>query len=95
MYEDCKNNLYHHVALTMTNGEMLDGIIENVEPNQVTMLVGEDVMEREDELDRQFGGFGRRRFRRFRRRVFPLATIAALTLLPYYTPIYYPYPYYY
>ena len=67
--------------------------------------------EREDQSDdqRQYHGYGhpsyghhgyghhgyRRRFRRFRRKAYPLANLAALSLLqyPYVTPPY-PYPYY-
>lgn len=63
-------------------------------PNEnITVLVGEDVMESEsDELeDRQFYGYGRprrRRFRRFRRQLVPLAFLTALSLLPYSYPYY-------
>ncbi len=102
----CKQYMYHHVVLSMTDGRTFDGIIENVGNDRVTVLVGEDVMERETEGEedfRYYGGYGygygrpRRRFRRFRRDVFPLATLAALALLPYAAPYpYYPpyYPYY-
>ncbi|MBY6037865.1 hypothetical protein KUV80_14425 [Fictibacillus nanhaiensis] len=46
--------------------------------------------------------YGRPRYRRFYRQIFPLATLAALSLYPYYQPYpyppypypYYPYPYY-
>lgn len=105
LHDDCKRNLYHHVTLTMTDGSIFDGIIENVDTDRITVLVGEDVMERESESEnekeadqRQYYGFGRprRRFRRFRRRGFPLASLAALALLPYVIPLPYPspYPYY-
>ncbi|MFD1040441.1 small nuclear ribonucleoprotein [Virgibacillus byunsanensis] len=101
--DDCRRYMYHHVVLTFSDGSSVDGIIEDVDGNRVTVLVGEDVMEREDnELDdRQFYGYGRprRRFRRFRRQFLPLAALTALSLLPYapypyYYPPYYPYPYY-
>ncbi|WNF35663.1 hypothetical protein RJD24_14535 [Bacillaceae bacterium IKA-2] len=103
LYDDCKRNLYHHVNLTMTDGSFFDGIIENVDPDRITVLVGEDVMERESENEsesdqRQYYGYGhrpRRRFRRFRRRTFPLATLGALALLPYIDPYLYQYPYQY
>lgn len=101
LYDKCQKYLYHHVTLTMSNGSSFDGIIEDMGNDQITVLVGEDVMEREsDELDdRQFyGGYGRprrRRFRRFRRQVLPLAFLTALSLLPYSYPVYPPYyPYY-
>jgi hypothetical protein len=101
--DKCKKYLYYHVTLTMTDGSTFDGIIDNVEPDRITMLVGEDVMGRDDDDDdndnghRQYGQYGyprpRRRFRRFRRRAFPLANLAELLLLPY--PYYYSYPYSY
>ncbi|MGJ9386184.1 small nuclear ribonucleoprotein [Salipaludibacillus sp. CF4.18] len=105
LHDECKNHMYYHVTLTMTDGSTFDGIIENVDMDNITVLAGEDVMERESEGDESdtrqyYGPFGRprRRFRRFRRRGFPLASLAALALLPYIAPPpypYYPYPYYY
>ncbi|AJD90175.1 hypothetical protein JMA_08580 [Jeotgalibacillus malaysiensis] len=76
-HDECKKHMYYHVILTMTDGSYVDGIIEDVDWDSVSMLTGEDVMEDElenwDEMDtRQFyGGYGypRRRLRRFRRRV--------------------------
>ncbi|MFC0558913.1 hypothetical protein [Halalkalibacter alkalisediminis] len=107
VHDQCKNYQSYHVTLTMTDGRTMDGIIDNVTMDHVSVLVGEDVMDREEETEsdtRYYGGFGgygvpRRRFRRFRRFDFPLATIAALALLPYIAPPpaypYYPYyPYY-
>lgn len=86
----------YHVIITMKDGSSFDGIILDVGSDNVSILAGEDVMEREnDEDNRQFyGGYyrPRRRFRRFRRRNFPIASLAALALLPYIAP--YPYPYY-
>lgn len=104
LYDECKKCMYYHTNLTMTDGTSYDGIIENVDPDRIIVLVGEDVMEGENENkaegQRQYHNFGygrpRMRFRRFRRQAFPLATLAALSLLPY--PIYappYPYPFYY
>lgn len=110
LYDECKKCMYYHANLTMTDGTSYDGIIENVDPDRIIVLVGEDVMEGENENKpeaegkRQYHNYGyghghgypRRRFRRFRRQAFPLATLAALSLLPYpyYSPPY-PYPYYY
>ncbi len=104
LHDDCQRHLNYHVTLTMADGTTLDGIIEHVDMDRITVLVGEDVMERESENEnasdeRQYYGFGygrpRRRFRRFRRRQFPLASLAALALLPYIIPpAPYPYPYY-
>ncbi|MHC1682664.1 MAG: hypothetical protein AB6733_06920 [Clostridiaceae bacterium] len=100
LQDQCKRSLYYHSILTMTDGSTFDGIVENVDADSITVLVGEDVMEQEGmnryDEQRQFYGYGRprRRFRRFNRRKFPLATLAALSLLqyPYILP---PYPYFY
>jgi hypothetical protein len=102
LHDECRKHMYYHVNLTMKDGSTFDGIIENVEMDSITVLVGEDVMELESEHDsdtRQYYGYGRprRRFRRFRRRRFPIGSLAALALLPYIVPPpypYYPYPYY-
>ena len=99
LHDECKRCLYYHTTLTMTDGSTFDGIIENVDTDRIIVLVGEDVMEEESENQsdeqRQYYGYGRprRRFRRFRRKAFPLATLAALSLLPY-PYIAPPYPYY-
>ncbi|MDL4842969.1 hypothetical protein [Aquibacillus rhizosphaerae] len=114
MHDHCHKYMHHHVMLNSTDGSSFDGIIVNVDVNNVTVLIGEDVMEREDQqqgLNRQYGdydgyGYGdnddygrprrRRRYRRYRPRTFPLASLAALSLLPYFSPGYNPYypPYY-
>lgn len=103
LHDQCLKCLYYHTTLTMTDGSTLDGIIENVDKDRIIVLVGEDVMEQEDDNEagqqRQYQGYGygrrpRRRHRRFRRKAFPLATLAALSLLPY-PYIAPPYPYYY
>ncbi len=89
MRDECKRSMYYHIILTMTDGSMFDGIIENVDTDNVTMLVGEDTMEKENENEvtqqTQYGGYHRprRRFRRFRRRRFPLNLIAELFHVPY------------
>ncbi|WP_087971609.1 hypothetical protein [Oceanobacillus rekensis] len=105
LYDECKRLMNYHVTLSMADGTTMEGIIQNVDRDNIDVLVGEEVMERgsEDENEndtRQFyaGGYGRPRrgFRRFRRRRFPLASLAALALLPYIAPTpypYYPYPY--
>lgn len=101
LHDQCKKNMHFHVILIMKDGSMMDGIIENVEPDRVIVLVGEDVMDmgREDEnesnMERQFFnpgrrpmGMGGRRFRRFRRRQFPFGRLAAVSLLehPFFAP---------
>jgi hypothetical protein len=112
IYGKCTKYMYHHVMFTMNNGSSFDGIVESVEPDRITVLVGEDTQDPGslDLANRQYNGYDndnddygygygrpRRRYRRFRRQVLPLATIAALSLLPYISPYpYYPpyYPYY-
>ena len=89
LHDKCKKHAYYHVVVTMKDGSMHDGIIEDVDMDGVNMLVGEDVME--DDLEDQYDqerqyhmyGYPRRRFRRFRRRRFPLASLLALSLLPF------------
>ena len=99
--DKCKKYLYYHIILTMTDGRKFDGIIENVDANGITMLVGKDVMDKESgnqsENQRQYYDYDRPvgRFRRFNRNSFPLNTLAEIALLPYIAPPIYPYyPYY-
>ncbi|WP_181350676.1 hypothetical protein [Thalassobacillus sp. CUG 92003] len=94
IHDQCKRYTYYHVIISMSDGNSVDGIIIDVDDHSITVLVGEDV---EHEEERQFyGGYGRRRARRFGRRTFPLAALTALALFPYFTPYYPPYyPYYY
>ncbi|EOR20487.1 hypothetical protein A500_16815 [Clostridium sartagoforme AAU1] len=100
LYDQCKKNLYYHSILTMTDGSVVDGIIEDVDNDSIVVLVGEDVMEQDDNepnnQQRDFYRRPRRRYRRFRRRRFPLGNLAALSLLayPFYAPPYPYYPYY-
>lgn len=97
LYNQCTKLMNYHVILTMNDGSQFDGIIEDVDGDTVMVLVGEDVMPEEAEFNlqdnRQYGG--PIRYRRFRRRAFPLAALAALSLIayPYYAPPYYPYYY--
>lgn len=98
--DQCEKYAYYHIILTLTDGRKIDGIIEKVDADGINMLVGEDVMEKENENaseeQRQYSNYGynrpRRRFRRFNRRYYPLNTLAQIALLPYITPP--PYPYY-
>ncbi|MBK1812741.1 hypothetical protein JHL18_19145 [Clostridium sp. YIM B02505] len=99
LHDQCKKSMYFHAVFTMTDGSTFDGMIEDVDMNRVSVLIGEDVMEQDDEnqydQQRQYYNYGRprRRYRRFRRRAFPLNALAALALLPYHY-IAPPYPYY-
>ncbi|MDF2612425.1 MAG: hypothetical protein K0S71_211 [Clostridia bacterium] len=109
LFDTCRKMMSYHTVLRMKDGTEIDGIIISVEPDHVNLLVGEDVMYREDEngngnneqrqysnlYSNQYGNqYGnRRRVRRFRRRQIPLAELLLLSLLPY--PYYSPpYPYY-
>ncbi len=98
MYDECKRLSNYHVIFKMKDGSMFDGIIESVEPDKVIILMGEDVMDKE--LENQSGQQRQynspRRYRRFRRRTFPIANLIGLSLLayPYYAPPYPYYPYY-
>ena len=95
MYDECKRLMNYHTIFTMKDGTTFDGIIESVEQDRVIILVGEDVIDQKCEnqynQQRQYGP--PRRYRRFRRRAFPLGALIGLSLLayPYYAP---PYPYY-
>lgn len=98
LHDECEKYLAYHVVLKMADGSTVDGIIQKVDKDRIVILVGEDVMEEEENQVNQqrqpFGGHQRRRFRRFRPRTFPLGALAALTLLqyPYVIP---PYPYFF
>ena len=103
LYDNCKKYMYYGATLIMTDGSTFDGIIENVDGDNVWVLIGEDVIDKENEgnsnQQRQYGRYGYNpRFRRYRRRNFPLSALAEVALLPYIAPPvpypYYPYPYY-
>ena len=68
---------------------MFDGIIEHVDRSYVTVLVGEDMVDKEckNQNNKRQSGFSRR-YRRYRRRAIPLSSLIALSLLayPYTTP---------
>lgn len=97
LHDKCQRNMFFHIVLKLKDGSVIDGIIEKVEPERIIILVGEDVMEEdENREDRQIfgGGRPRRRFRRFRRRGIPIGALAALSLLQYPYPPYHNYYYY-
>lgn len=83
LHDMCKRYMNYHTFFTMKDGSTFDGIIESVDKDYVIVLVGEDVIDQgcgnEFDEQRQFGH--PRRFRRFRRRVFPLSALATLLLL--------------
>lgn len=100
MHGKCKKHMNYHVLMQTKDGNLMDGIIEEVDEHQVTMLVPEEVAGGEQgesvPQERQNGyggGYGfRPRYRRYRRRSFPLVDLISLYLYPYYYPHY---PYYY
>ncbi|MCQ6275715.1 hypothetical protein JMM81_12175 [Bacillus sp. V3B] len=84
----CMQYMNFHIIAQMNDGSQMEGIIDDVDDEGVTMLVPEDI----EEDTRQFGyggygGYGRRRFRRYRRRRFPFFLFGF--------PFFYPYPFYY
>ncbi|MGX4599549.1 hypothetical protein [Faecalimicrobium sp. JNUCC 81] len=83
LYDECKRLMNYHTFFTMKDGTTFDGIIESVDRDYVIVLVGEDVIDKgcgeQYDENRQFGR--PRRFRRFRRRVFPLSALGTLILL--------------
>ncbi|CEO06835.1 hypothetical protein [Paraclostridium sordellii] len=79
--DKCRQLMNYHVVFTLRDGSMLDGIIEGVDDDNVTMLVGEDMVEGEGEGNQR--QFGPRRFRRYRRRRVPFSRLVGLSLLAY------------
>lgn len=88
--DECKRLMSYHAVFKMKDGSIFDGIIESVDPDNVNVLVGEDVMD--SDFENQYRQLGSpMRFRRFRRRSIPLAGLVALSLLqyPYYAPLFF------
>ncbi|UOQ92875.1 hypothetical protein MUO14_21110 [Halobacillus shinanisalinarum] len=101
--EKCKKYMQYHVMGQMTDGSHVEGIITNMDENNVEMLVPEEVDG--SKVNRQFGywndyndyddydyddGYnGYRRYRRYRRRRFPYRFFRRLFRYPYYYPYYY------
>ena len=77
----CGRYKNYYVIAFLADGSQMEGIIDDVDEDGMTLLVPEVIDENEldYEMDRLYGGFGgyggyggyRRRFRRFRRRRFP------------------------
>ncbi|USK71338.1 hypothetical protein [Peribacillus asahii] len=89
---DCRKYMNYHVQAKMRDGSEIEGIITDMDENDVEMLVPEEVDEAEVNNNRQQYGYGRRRFRRFRRRRFPFVNFVIVVPYPYYYP-YSPYGY--
>jgi hypothetical protein len=83
LHDKCGKLMDCHVIFTMRDGSMFDGIIEGVDRDNVTVLVGEDIVDQEGESERNKRQFGPRRFRRYRRRVVPFSRLVGLSLLAY------------
>lgn len=95
MHEICKKHMYRYVIVTMTNGAVYDGIVENVDDDNLYLAVPLGGMDQEQMraflpygypypyYGYPYPGYvyGRRRFAR---QVLPLAGLLALSLLPYY-----------
>ena len=79
----CWQYMNYHVIGQMADGTQVEGIIEDVDDDGVTLLVPEDV----ETNDRLYGYGGRSRYRRFLRRRFPFSVFAFLFIFPF--------PYYY
>ncbi|MBA2938147.1 hypothetical protein HZF08_07500 [Paenibacillus sp. CGMCC 1.16610] len=98
IHEICKKHMYRYVSVTMTNGAVYDGIVENVDDDNLYLAVPIGGMDHEQM--RAFLPYGGYPFpyygypypgygygfgrRRFARQVLPLAGLLALSLLPYY-----------
>ena len=93
----CSKYMNYHVVGQMQDGSQVEGIVEDMDDQGVTMLVPEIVEEPETDENRIYGGFGvgygggygvpRRRYRRYRRRRYPYTTFVF--------PFIVPFPYYY
>lgn len=101
LYDECKKCISYYSIIVLSNGAKLEGIIEEVINDSVSVLVAEEVMENEyeNEMSRQqYMGYRQPgRFRRFNRMRFPMKNINSARPLrfPYIIPLYpvYPYPY--
>ncbi|MCP3738300.1 hypothetical protein [Rossellomorea sp. BNER] len=81
----CKKYMNFYVIAQMNDGNQIEGILEDMDDEGVTMLVPETVDEIDDDRQ-QYGGY-RRRYRRYRRRRFPFSIFLF--------PFFFPYPFYY
>ena len=101
LYDECKKCISYYSVIILSNGARVEGIIESVDDDNISMLVAEEVVESdyEDEMNRQkyMGNRQPGRFRRFGRSNFPMNNVnnARPLRFPYIVPLYpiYPYPY--
>jgi len=86
--DTCQRYMNYHVVGQMSDGTQMNGILQDMDDEGVTMLVPEDIDDDSDDMRfGGYGGYGRRRFRRFRRRRFPYNVFIF--------PFFFPFPYYY
>lgn len=91
MHDFCRKHHMHYVHIHTKKGELLDGIIDEIDNDGVTLIIPIGDMDREDDEERQapwfYGGYGfygprfpyghfPRRFRRFRRVRYPFFDIS-------------------
>ncbi|MGM7722118.1 hypothetical protein [Metabacillus sp. Hm71] len=57
LHDKCKKYMHFHVILKLSDGSTVDGIIEDVTNDGVSVLVGEDGMQREEDSDVLSAGF--------------------------------------
>lgn len=102
LHDECKKCISYYSIIILSNGARVEGIVETVDDDNVSMLVAEEVVEGdyEDEMMNRQKNMGDRqqgRFRRFRRRNFPIRNVdrARPLRFPFIVPLYpvYPYPY--
>ena len=72
LYNECRNMMGYHVIVRMKDGREFDGVIDSVEPDHMNLMMGEDVIMRDDDDMRQQQYRNPRRYRRFRRANFSL-----------------------
>ncbi|MEC0275419.1 hypothetical protein [Peribacillus frigoritolerans] len=95
----CRKYMNYHVIGQLSDGSQVDGIIDDMDEESVTMLVPEEFDV--EQGNRQQYGYGddyddygrprRRRYRRYRRRRYPYVVFVFPYVRPY--PYYYPYGY--
>jgi hypothetical protein len=85
----CHRYRNYHVIGQMQDGTQIEGIIEDMDDDGVTMLIPEIVEEDDFEGRQYYGGYGgyRRRYRRYRRRRYPYYQFIF--------PFIFPFPFYY
>ncbi|MFC4401583.1 hypothetical protein [Gracilibacillus xinjiangensis] len=89
----CEQYQNFYVVGELSNGEKVEGIIQNVDQDSVTMLIPENI--EMDSSERQYGyGYPRRYYRRYYPYRYPLGLLSNLLLYPFLYPPYPSYPVY-